>query len=134
MRLHRNQSHNQRGKQVVVVFTSNNARIFINPTDYSDFLGYDIVLNPDLSKVTGVPTHYWKIENETIVPMNQTERLLRDDNIKSRGIDNKVTFKPRLIVKEPEDLSGFFLSLVCCVLVAMVAALFIILTVTKKIG
>lgn len=64
-------------KQIAVVFNKYGARIIVNPGNaYKN--AKDVVLNPDLSLVKGVPPHYWKLEDGKIVPKNKLERLLVD--------------------------------------------------------
>ena len=38
----------------------------------------DWIINPDLSKVTGVPWRYWKIVGDSVLPMTQEERDIVD--------------------------------------------------------
>ncbi|RMF55079.1 hypothetical protein D6745_03190 [Candidatus Woesearchaeota archaeon] len=65
----------------VVLFTRNNARIFYTD-NVKQFGNLDIVVNPDLSLVKGLPPHYWKKKGNKIVPMSKSEMNKRYKQIK----------------------------------------------------
>lgn len=80
--------------QSVVIFTTNNARVI---TDINDERAMELsywpnaVLDPNLSQVEGVPPHFWKLIGREILPMGESEKLARIDNINKHGIDNRIT-------------------------------------------
>lgn len=61
-------------KNRVVIFSNGIPRILtgINPSDY---LGVsNVVINPDLSKLIGIPPHHWKLSDGQIVEMSDAEK------------------------------------------------------------
>lgn len=78
-------------KDFAVVFVKNNARIIKDPAVIAQ-LGeqHQFVLNPNLSKVIGVPPHLWKLADGKIVPMSDAEQIERTIAIQQEGIDNRV--------------------------------------------
>lgn len=74
-----------------VVFTSNNARIV---KDNKPVYG-TVVVDPDLSRVRGIPPHFWKLVDGAIVEMSRPEKVARLAHIAARGSVN-VVHKPRL--------------------------------------
>lgn len=75
-------------KDKVVVFTRNNARIYTN-VDTSAFENdLNVLINPSLDSVKGIPPHFWKMYEGRIVPMNDVEREERSKDIEKNGIDN----------------------------------------------
>lgn len=82
----------------VVVFTTNNARILINPPDLLPFVQMpNAVIDPDLSSVVGVAPHHWKLTNGKIQSMRDYEITARDAHIKNNGVDSHI----RLLVSNP---------------------------------
>jgi hypothetical protein len=77
---------------IVVVFTKNNARVLKNPKNLIEILKRNTCLiDPDLSKVSGMPPHYWKLfKGKTIISMNGKEMRARDADISKVGADNFV--------------------------------------------
>lgn len=72
-------------KNKVVLFDKAIPRILvgINPLDYKN--NPVAAINPDLSKLLGIPPHYWKLENGQIVEKSNVEKQaialkLRSDN------------------------------------------------------
>lgn len=62
-------------KNKVVVFGKQGARILINPDSIDFLLKYNnVMVNPDLSKVDGIPPEHWKMENGNVVPMLDGEK------------------------------------------------------------
>lgn len=93
-------------EKTVVIFTPTNARIIRNPSDdaLAEFIKWpNVVIDPDLSKVSGVAPHYWKlIDGGQIVPMSYNEEVARQAQIESSGIDNsiyskKIEFKKQML-------------------------------------
>lgn len=75
----------------VVVFTKNNARIFINPENKVDLLKLkDSYLNPCLLAVRGTPPHYWFVKNGKILPMTQDMKEKRDRDILKYGVGTSI--------------------------------------------
>lgn len=77
-------------RHTAVFFTRNNARIFPFK-EMSDLpRTKNIVVNPDLSLVEGIPPHHWKLEHGKVLPMNDVEKKIRDHDIATKGIENKI--------------------------------------------
>lgn len=77
-------------KTKVVVFTTNNARILVNPPDAESLVGLPgVLVNPDLSHVRHVPLEYWApdYENNRVVPLSEDERIPRAKLLK-KAVDN----------------------------------------------
>ena len=87
-------------KTKVVVFTKNNARILVgvDPKHYPGAL-----VNPDLSAVRRVPTHFWKVVRNQVVPMNALEKRLRLADHAKNGVDNEVG----AMMKRPRKIGRF---------------------------
>ena len=84
-------------KTRVVVFTKNNARIFINPPD--EYLAFfktlpNAIINPDLSSISGFGPESWKLEKGKIVVKNAAERQGTWHDIAVNGADNEVKLVP----------------------------------------
>lgn len=64
-------------KQFAVVFTRTNSRV-IRYQDIKEIgdLG-NVVVNPDLSMVRGVPPHFWTLIDGHIIPMNEEQKRVR---------------------------------------------------------
>lgn len=76
---------------VVVVFTSNNARVFHDPQNMEDLLKLpNAVLNPDLMKVKAIAPHFWKLVDGEVLPMNTVEQHARIHSISMTGVDNEI--------------------------------------------
>jgi hypothetical protein len=76
-----------------LVYTDNNARIVHAESD-ALLHGKRVIANPDLSKVVGIPPHYWTpSEDGHPRPMGDDERATRDSHIHLFGVDNQVTRK-----------------------------------------
>jgi hypothetical protein len=74
-----------------VVFTFNNARIVVNPTDQERLAwegAHIVVKNPDLSSVAGFAPQYWKVVSGHVVPLTYGERVVRSEHIESMGAIN----------------------------------------------
>lgn len=69
---------------VYVVFTELGARVIKNPTNEADFVNNpNVVKDPNLTHMSGIPPHFWKLENGTIVAMDENERHMREHKISS---------------------------------------------------
>ena len=78
-------------RNIVVVFTENNARIITEPEDLSIYSSMpNALINPDLSSVVRVPPHLWKIDNGKIAPIEGKAKVTREDHIESYGAVNDV--------------------------------------------
>lgn len=81
---------------IVVIFTENNARILRNPIELESLRAMDnTVINPDLTKLTGIPPHLWKQSGDQIVPLTSKEIPKRINHIDRNGLVN--TFKIDLL-------------------------------------
>jgi len=77
-----------KNKQFWVVFTSNNARIVRDPADLPTTEPGFTMLNPDLSRVEGLPPHFWKRVGDEIHPMTVEESIARQRHHDQFGVDN----------------------------------------------
>lgn len=77
-------------KNIVVVFTSNNARILVNPDVSKIKPGPNVLVNPDLSAVKRVPPHFWKLENGQVREMTPDEKADRIVDHVANDVDNQV--------------------------------------------
>lgn len=76
---------------IVVIFTTNTARILTNPPNLSDLSKWEnAVIEPDLSKVQGLLPQFWKLEEGDIVPMSPFEIRYRKKVITANGMDNVI--------------------------------------------
>lgn len=81
-------------KNKVILFTNNNARL-IRTNELSTWeKDPRALINPDLSKVKGIPPHFWKRDGGQIVPMTDQEKVERLANIEKHGIHNNYTLAP----------------------------------------
>jgi hypothetical protein len=78
----------------IVVFTTNNARILYveNTKDYEGL--ENVLINPDLTLVRGIPPHFWKIQNDVIVPMSSGEVSKVEKDQAKKGVDNVIELIP----------------------------------------
>jgi hypothetical protein len=73
-------------KALVVVFEANNARILINPANLKELQQLpNVVVNPNLEQVKGMPPHCWKLQNGKVVPLDEGEREQRYQHIHRHG-------------------------------------------------
>ena len=91
-------------KNFAVVFTSNNARIVVNPSILQKLALKDkknVVINPDLSLVKGVAPHFWKLSDDgkMVVEMTRPEKLVRLASHEAFGVDNNVEFPKKNLIK-----------------------------------
>lgn len=72
------------GKQRVIVFSELGARILINPSNIEDYKNAaNALINPDLSKVKGLPPHLWELNSKEVVPMHVSKRAEREALVSS---------------------------------------------------
>ena len=78
-----------------VIFTENNARIYKGKPERSS---ENILVNPDLSRVKGIPPHLWKRVGNEIHPMSDDESLSRLKHIDNFGVSNAEAepYKPKI--------------------------------------
>lgn len=81
-------------KNKIVIFTTNNARIVISDDVKKYKTMTNALINPDLSKVAGVPTHHWKLSGGKVAEMSRPEKVARDLQIQLNGIDNSLIELP----------------------------------------
>lgn len=71
-----------------VAFTPNNARVFHGSVEDISHM-QNVIVNPDLSQVEGIPPHHWKMNiHGKIVKMTDEEKAQRDEHHKTHGIMN----------------------------------------------
>lgn len=106
-------------ERFIVIFTPNNARIVKNPTEAElDLFSTwpNALIDPDLSRVDGVPPHFWKLDRGTVVPMTGPQRDYRLEIIKKYGMDNRlepvsVKFRRKYVSDRGIDLLFYILIL-----------------------
>lgn len=74
-------------KRRALFFTETNA-VVIKEDDIDSNIK-NLVINPDLSFVRGVPPQHWKFQDGKIVPMNKEEKGHRENLINEIGIISK---------------------------------------------
>lgn len=62
----------------MVVFSDSNARVIYGIAKDALVGAKNIVTNPDLSAVKGLPPHYWKLSDGKVVSMSDDEKRARD--------------------------------------------------------
>ncbi len=89
-------------KDFYVIFTENNARILKGkPSNITS----NMVVNPDLKKVKGIPPHFWKLENNSIIPMNEVEKNARLIHLNDNSAINIHDSTPHeLVLKRPDPI------------------------------
>lgn len=84
----------------VVVFTRNNARIIngVETGALAQYAGWkNVLVDPDLSTVSGTAPHFWKIYDGIAIPLTKEEQISRLKDINKNGLDNEIKFvKPRI--------------------------------------
>lgn len=87
-------------KNFVVLFMDYNARIIVNPKDIEEYRKLpNALVNPDLSRVKGVPPHLWRLSKSgNVMPLVGRAAQEREALIKKHGI-NKFT-PPVFPIKE----------------------------------
>lgn len=55
-------------KKKVIIVKNGVCRILINP-ELKDYIGYEHVVNPDLTNVFGIPPEHWVIEGKKITDL-----------------------------------------------------------------
>lgn len=74
----------------IVIFTENNSRI-LRVADISHYIcKANVVIDPDLSLVEGVPPHLWCLSEGKIVPMMEEMKVNRHEHIKAHGAINEI--------------------------------------------
>lgn len=109
----------------VVVFTKNNAKILdgIETSLLDQYSGWsNVLIDPDLSAVSGVPPHLWKIYHGITVPLNESEKIARLKDIEQNGLDNEIrAVKPRVSAKiVPQQLPHYLAYFVIIVLLSLI--------------
>jgi hypothetical protein len=79
---------NKYEKLKVVLFSSNYARILVNPKDHNRYKKAAFAAySPSLASVSSVPMQYWKKRGNSVIPMTKHEMKMRDIDIDFNGID-----------------------------------------------
>jgi hypothetical protein len=90
--------HNSK-KDIAVVFNKNNARI-VKGEKAKELSGLPgVVLNPDVSHITKIPPHFWKLEDGVIREMTRPEKMARLDEHKLYGVDVSLPEIAPILVK-----------------------------------
>lgn len=78
----------------VVIFTENNARI-VNVDDITPYQAMsNVLINPDITKLTGLAPHFWKKSGNQLLPMTKSEQASRLQHINMVGLKNDYTKYP----------------------------------------
>lgn len=76
-------------KNKVVLFSSNYAKILINPKGLRFYKNRaNALVNPYIGNIMHIPMQYWKKEGNRITVMNELERTARDLDMEYNGIDH----------------------------------------------
>jgi hypothetical protein len=95
-------------KDIIVIFTENNARILEGQKASAYFGRQDCLINPKIPQ--GIPPHHWKLEKGKIVEMSSDEKALRDSLHKAAPIP---PFIPPLLPKRSIKLvQGVIISVI----------------------
>jgi hypothetical protein len=74
---------------IVVVFTSNNARILHNPENLSAYAEMpNAVVNPDLTSVIKIPPHLWQLKDGKVMKLGDSEIESRIEDVAVNGTVN----------------------------------------------
>jgi hypothetical protein len=79
--------------EYIVTFSKTNSFILKEP----NFIPENSLIEPDLSRVKGVPSHFWKIKDGHVIPMTRPEKLKRLEEINKHGLDTVGCIKPPII-------------------------------------
>lgn len=90
-------------KQRAMFFTKTNARVLKN-SDIDKKIK-NLVINPDLTLVSGVEPQYWIFKEGKIVAMNAGEKAERDMQIIDNGIINDPEYTEDEIEYESDDIA-----------------------------
>lgn len=89
-------------KDYFVVFTENNARIY---KGVPEVLSDNVLVNPDRTKVRGIPPHFWKKVGNDLLPMTEEEKIVRLLHMEENGVINDHDTKPHpLTITRPEPI------------------------------
>lgn len=111
-------------KNRVVIFGTSFPKILtgINPDDYKG--ATNVAINPDLSKLIGIPPHYWKLQNGQIVEMSPSEKQVI--TLQAKQQSKAITLKIHSLRR---DVTFFLLGLLAANIVAVITN--IIISITK---
>lgn len=80
---------------IAVIFTDNNARIIKNPPNLEYLKTLDnVLINPDMSGVVGIPPHLWAKEGDSIRVLTEEETIERHKSHVQHGIINEPVKAP----------------------------------------
>ena len=84
-------------RNIVVIFTENNARVLINPENVEVYHNLpNAVVNPDLSAVYKVPPHLWELKDGKVVKKGLRDSINRIKHIDKHGSNNNLGSLPQL--------------------------------------
>jgi len=122
-----------------VYFTKTNARILSN--DAIDDRIKNLVINPDLSSVAGVPPHHWVLKEGKIAPMNKEEIAQREMLIHECGVINEPEYIGEIhlksdavarIIEEAQGSKKFDIKMLVIVSIISVAVILIMFIIGSK--
>lgn len=96
-------------KNKVVVFNNGQARILINPSNIKELEKQsNVIVNPDLSNVSGLPAHMWKQVGQAIIPLDINE--IPKQNVTQKI--NKLHLHPYIVLLNTAINIGLLILLV----------------------
>lgn len=124
-------------KDNVYFFSEEGCRSATNPGNISEYFHKpNVAVNPDLSRVVGVPREFWKLEDGVVLPMNQAERnnsrLITNRKLKeeldrkiaaAKALEDFVEEKIQVVAKENAHRNRKYYLLIGSVLVAAIAVI-----------
>jgi hypothetical protein len=82
-------------KNRVVIFNKHGAHVLINPHNLEELAKKpNVIVNPDLSQVQGVPMHLWEQSGQSIIPSNKQI----EQKIGIRSKFNKLHLSPYIVL------------------------------------
>lgn len=76
-------------KHIIVTFTPTSAVIRKTDDLSKEAIMPNVVVDPELGHLVGIPPHYWKLKNGKIVEMTLNEKYLRNIQLAQKNPDNK---------------------------------------------
>lgn len=108
-------------KKRFVVFNATTARILVNPENGDELEKMpNVVVNPNLEAVKGIPPHLWKLQDGKVLPMSKGEQEKRLQLIEKHGIDNS---PPVTIIQKVYRYHEWYVAPICFALGAGLGAL-----------
>lgn len=91
-------------KQRAIYFTKTNAVVLKN-SDIDKKIK-NLLINPDLTYVVGIPPHHWVFKDGEIVAMNAEEKSHRENTINEIGVINDYQLTTDEIEEESKEIQA----------------------------